>query len=565
MVLQNSGKYKADRGQSGSEPGSGKEDSAEKRLQRSLANDEIDIKYGFDRYKESAERVGWLINMHPADILDEDKRLVSAVNYYFIEEDGKRFKATLPFRPYFLLATKPDTAREVASFLTKRFSGRIKSVEVIQKEDLDLPEVCTTSPPQILYFVIESGFPHLNYLTKVKREINPAVRKNKEREKSSEAYTTMLSSHLMGDDFNEDSKKMVDQMENIIDIRMTEHKLIQSFRFQDGGEELEDNSRCYTKLVDDLNVDELLDHLVAAEIFTFDDNERVRNQLTTKDKAIRLVELLVHKPHSEAFETFCNCLDETRQSHLASVLRKEKASVKPVSEGEKGNTMNVDVETLQKRLSEKLSDVRLINEESLSENKKIADSRKQTLLYLKKQKHEELEKHLEELHKQINKAGTEIKDHLEKVMQKEIDDLVKFNGKMEREMKNESLCSEAEKMLASKDYEYVVRRGQKLCDQLDASLKADLKPPLEEGPAFSASFIPGKTDPDIIRGICGKCVGEGGEENCPGQSGSVVDCTDLVNADLVSSNIENVCGSVLHTSTKEKHVTHANRQDSSAK
>lgn len=167
--------------------------------------------------------------------------------------------------------------------------------------------------------------------------------------------------------------------------------------------------------------------------------------------------------------------------------------------------MNVDVETLQKRLSEKLSDVRLINEESLSENKKIADSRKQTLLYLKKQKHEELEKHLEELHKQINKAGTEIKDHLEKVMQKEIDDLVKFNGKMEREMKkNESLCSEAEKMLASKDYEYVVRRGQELCDQLDASLKADLKPPPEEGPAFSASFIFGKTDPDIIRGICGK-------------------------------------------------------------
>ncbi|KAL5009856.1 hypothetical protein ScPMuIL_012161 [Solemya velum] len=90
-------------------------------------------------------------------------------------------------------------------------------------------------------------------------------------------------------------------------------------------------------------------------------------------------------------------------------------------------------------------------------------------------------------------------------MQNEIDDLVKFNGEMEREMKkNESLCSEAVELLASKDYEYVVRRGQELCDQLDASLKADLKPPPEEGPAFSASFIPGKTDPDMIEGICGK-------------------------------------------------------------
>jgi len=26
------------------------------------------------------------------DILDEDKRLVSAVDYYFIQEDGSRFK-----------------------------------------------------------------------------------------------------------------------------------------------------------------------------------------------------------------------------------------------------------------------------------------------------------------------------------------------------------------------------------------------------------------------------------------------------------------------------------------
>ncbi|KAL5019901.1 hypothetical protein ScPMuIL_002793 [Solemya velum] len=465
MVLQNSGKYKADRGQLGSEPGSGKEDSAEKRLQRSLANDEIDIKYGFDRYKESAERVGWLINMHPADILDEDKRLVSAVDYYFIEEDGKRFKATLPFRPYFLLATKPDTAREVASFLTKRFTGRIKSVEVIQKEDLDLPNHLLG----LKQLYLRLSFLSVEDLTKVKREINPAVRKNKEREKSSEAYTTMLS-------------RMEEENSRTI-------------------------HRCFKVLVDSLEAVDVADRLVTAEIFTVDDNQCIKRQLTAIDKAATLVELLLRKPHSGAFETFCDCLDETRQSHLASVLRKEKASVKPVSEGgqEKRNTMNVDVETLQKRLSEKLSDVRLINEESLSENKKIPDSRKQTLLYLKKQKHEELEKHLEELHKQINKAGTEIKDHLEKVMQKEIDDLVKFNGKVEREMKkNESLCSEAKKMLASKDYEYVVRRGQKLCDQLDASLKADLKPAPEEGPAFSASFIPGKTDPDIIRGICGK-------------------------------------------------------------
>ena len=41
-----------------------------------------------------------------ADILDENKKLVSAVDFYFIQEDGDRFKATLPFQPYFYISTK---------------------------------------------------------------------------------------------------------------------------------------------------------------------------------------------------------------------------------------------------------------------------------------------------------------------------------------------------------------------------------------------------------------------------------------------------------------------------
>ena len=33
-----------------------------------------------------------LFNLFQADIMDEDKRLVSAVDYYFIQDDGGRFK-----------------------------------------------------------------------------------------------------------------------------------------------------------------------------------------------------------------------------------------------------------------------------------------------------------------------------------------------------------------------------------------------------------------------------------------------------------------------------------------
>ena len=50
----------------------------------------------------------------------------------------KFLQATLPYRPYFYVLCKKSCEREVASFLTKKFSGKIASVETVGKEDLDL-------------------------------------------------------------------------------------------------------------------------------------------------------------------------------------------------------------------------------------------------------------------------------------------------------------------------------------------------------------------------------------------------------------------------------------------
>ncbi|KAL8598378.1 hypothetical protein ACOMHN_032655 [Nucella lapillus] len=214
MVLQNSGRFKTDKDQGAGET-SGREDSTEKRLQRATLNDEIDVRFGFSRYKDPQERTGWLINMHPTDILDDDKRLVSAVDYYFLEEDGGRFKVTLPFKPYFYIATKKDSQREVASFLTRKFSGKMASVETVEKEDLDLPNHLVG----LKQTYIKLSFLSVEDLTKARRDIQPAVRKNKEREKNNTAYAAMLTSHLTGEDSSAVSKKLADQMENIIDIR----------------------------------------------------------------------------------------------------------------------------------------------------------------------------------------------------------------------------------------------------------------------------------------------------------------------------------------------------------
>ncbi|KAK3581719.1 hypothetical protein CHS0354_015350 [Potamilus streckersoni] len=211
MVLQNSGKYKADATDS-----AGREDATDsKRHQRAKAGDEIDQKYGFERYTDSAERVGWLINLHPTDVLDENKRLVSAVDFYLIEDDGGRFKATLPYRPYFFVATRKGCEREVASFITKKFSGKIAAVESVNKEDLNLHNHLVGLKQPYL----KLSFLSVEDLMKVKREIMPAIKKNKEQDKSIHAYTAMLSSHLLGEEEGSTSKKIVDQMDNIIDIR----------------------------------------------------------------------------------------------------------------------------------------------------------------------------------------------------------------------------------------------------------------------------------------------------------------------------------------------------------
>ncbi|XP_048412228.2 DNA polymerase epsilon catalytic subunit A isoform X2 [Stegostoma tigrinum] len=220
MVLQNSGKLRAERrpvaDTSNLEDGSSL--PALKRLERSQWTDEMDARFGFDRLKDPGEKTGWLINMHPAELLDEDKRLISAVDYYFVEEDGSRFKVALPFEPYFYVATKKGCEREVSSFLSKRFQGKISKISTIPKEDLDLPNHLVG----LKRLYVKLAFNTVDDLVKVRKEIFTAVKKNKEREKSNDAYTVMLSSALAGGNVTEEegtSKKISDQMENIIDIR----------------------------------------------------------------------------------------------------------------------------------------------------------------------------------------------------------------------------------------------------------------------------------------------------------------------------------------------------------
>ena len=53
-------------------------------------------------------------------------------------------QVTLPYKPYFYVACLDKSEKEVAAYLMKKFSGKIASIEFIQKEDLDLVGTVTT-------------------------------------------------------------------------------------------------------------------------------------------------------------------------------------------------------------------------------------------------------------------------------------------------------------------------------------------------------------------------------------------------------------------------------------
>lgn len=64
---------------------------------------------------------------------------------------------------------------------------------------------------------LKLSFANIVDLTKVKRDIMRAVKVNKEREKSNTYYTNMLATTLQTAE--EDNKRTLDHMDNILDIR----------------------------------------------------------------------------------------------------------------------------------------------------------------------------------------------------------------------------------------------------------------------------------------------------------------------------------------------------------
>ncbi|KUJ10809.1 DUF1744-domain-containing protein [Mollisia scopiformis] len=195
----------------------------EKREATRLANS-IDEAQGFARYDSGKKKTGWLVNIHSTSI--EDEKIPegrAGLDCYFIEDDGRTFKATLEYDPYFLVAVKRGHEAEAEEWLKRAPGGGVvKSLRKVEKEDLQMPN-------HLLGYrrtFFELRFNNVFELLAARRDIMPIAEKNKKNMNAMDTYAEVASANpgfdLFDDDRDDDRRlnvSVADASDFIVDIR----------------------------------------------------------------------------------------------------------------------------------------------------------------------------------------------------------------------------------------------------------------------------------------------------------------------------------------------------------
>ncbi|KAK9478531.1 hypothetical protein V1514DRAFT_330928 [Lipomyces japonicus] len=184
--------------------------------------EQIDLAMGFDRFEAGPSKIGWLINMHSSNIQEsEGSEGISAVNLYFLGDDGENFKATVNFDPYFLVGCRAGMEADVEEFIRRKFEGLVKNTSQVQKEDLNMQNHIVG----IKRTFVKISFSNVNNLLSVRRELMPLAEKNRKMLDALDVYADAFAAEMDIDaEFNEFSSQKnrsreVDVTDYIIDVR----------------------------------------------------------------------------------------------------------------------------------------------------------------------------------------------------------------------------------------------------------------------------------------------------------------------------------------------------------
>lgn len=159
--------------------------SQDDKFQSSRLVHSIDESMGFPRHDSGKKKIGWLCNMHSTSI--EDEKIPNGragVDYYFLEDDGGSFKATLEYDPYFLIAVRRGYEAEVEEWCCRSFEGFLKGVKRIDKEDLQMPNHLLGYRRTFL----QLDFANVGDLLRVRKVIMPIAEKNRKNMNAMDTY-----------------------------------------------------------------------------------------------------------------------------------------------------------------------------------------------------------------------------------------------------------------------------------------------------------------------------------------------------------------------------------------
>ncbi|KAI9803328.1 MAG: DNA polymerase epsilon catalytic subunit, partial [Phylliscum demangeonii] len=196
--------------------------SRDEKLESTRLAHSIDESMGFARYDSGKKRIGWLCNMHSTTIEDENVPGGRAgVDFYFVQDDGNTFKATMAYEPYFLVAVRRGREAEVEEWLRRSLEGLVKRIHRVEKEDLQMPNHLLGYRRRFL----QLKFANVADLLSVRKVIMPVAEKNEEKLDAMDTYAEVASTHVGFDlyDASQDEDvyggKTVDASDFIVDIR----------------------------------------------------------------------------------------------------------------------------------------------------------------------------------------------------------------------------------------------------------------------------------------------------------------------------------------------------------
>lgn len=108
----------------------------------------------------------------------------AGVDFYFLEDDGGSFKATVEYDPYFLIAVRHGHETEVEEWCRRMFEGLVKKIKRVEKEDLQMPNHLLGLRRPFL----QLSFANVAALLEVRKTILPLAEKNKKNVNAMDTY-----------------------------------------------------------------------------------------------------------------------------------------------------------------------------------------------------------------------------------------------------------------------------------------------------------------------------------------------------------------------------------------